>query len=179
MRGMVDFSMLLELHFLLTSLSTILLFTWFIVPYFYLTEHLSHYGYTEADSSKLLSIIGITSTIGMIFLGWAGDQPWLHVTKTYGCCLILTGLSTMSMNFFSTNYPLLLASCALFGLFFASTFSFTPVILVELVPLDRFTTAYGLILLCQGIGNLLGPPLAGKNYFIILNNRTVILYEHP
>lgn len=50
---------------------------------------------------------------------------------------------------------------AAFGLFFASNFSFTPVILVELIPLERFTTAYGLSLLCQGIGNLLGPPLAG------------------
>lgn len=52
-------------------------------------------------------------------------------------------------------------SSAAFGLFFASSFSFTPVILVELIPLERFTTAYGLSLLCQGIGNLLGPPLAG------------------
>ena len=50
---------------------------------------------------------------------------------------------------------------AAFGLFFASSFSFTPVILVQLIPLERFTTAYGLSLLCQGIGNLLGPPLAG------------------
>lgn len=52
-------------------------------------------------------------------------------------------------------------SSAAFGLFFASNFSFTPVMLVELIPLERFTTAYGLSLLCQGIGNLLGPPLAG------------------
>lgn len=27
--------------------------------------------------------------------------------------------------------------------------------------MDRFTSAYGLLLLVQGIGNLLGPPLAG------------------
>ncbi|GLV44577.1 chaski [Carabus blaptoides fortunei] len=160
-RCMADFSMLLELHFLLTSISTILLFTWFIVPYFYLAEHLTRFGYSESDSSKLLSVIGVTNTIGMIFLGWAGDQPWMHVTKTYGCCLILSGLSTISMIHFCDNYPMLVASCALFGLFIASNFTFTPVILVELVPLDRFTTAYGLILLCQGIGNLLGPPLAG------------------
>lgn len=161
LRGMADFSMLLEFHFLLLSISTIIVFTWFIVPYFYLAEHLSHYGYSEADSSKLLSIIGITNTIGMVGLGWAGDQPWMHVTKTYGCCLILCGLSTISMTYFSDNYVLIVISCACFGLLLASNFSFTPVILVELVPLDRFTTAYGLVLLCQGIGNLVGPPLAG------------------
>lgn len=62
----MDFSMFLELHFLFLSLSTILLFTWFIVPYFYLAEHLTRNSYTESDAANLLSIIGITNTIGMV-----------------------------------------------------------------------------------------------------------------
>lgn len=65
------------------------------------------------------------------------------------------------MPFFTESPYLLVASAALFGLFFASSFSFTPVVLVSLIPIERFTTGYGLILLCQGIGNLTGPPLAG------------------
>lgn len=52
----------------------------------------------------------------------------------------------------------------LFGLTFASSFSFTPIILVQLVNLDDFTCAYGLVLLIQGVGNLVGPPLAGMIY---------------
>lgn len=64
----MDFSMFLELHFLFLSLSTILLFTWFIVPYFYLAEHLTRNSYTESDAANLLSIIGITNTIGMVLL---------------------------------------------------------------------------------------------------------------
>ncbi|XP_014232430.1 uncharacterized protein LOC106656199 isoform X1 [Trichogramma pretiosum] len=161
LKGMMDFSMFSELHFLLLSLSTILLFTWFIVPYFYLAEHLTRQGYPESKAANLLSYIGITNTIGMIGLGWAGDQPWMNVTKTYTCCLIACGISTILMPVFTHNhYALIVTSCC-FGLFFASNFSFTPVILVEIIPLERFTTAYGLSLLCQGIGNLLGPPLAG------------------
>ncbi|XP_043266520.1 uncharacterized protein [Venturia canescens] len=161
LEGMMDFSMFLELHFLLLSLSTILLFTWFIVPYFYLAEHLTRNGYSESDGANLLSIIGITNTIGMIGLGWAGDQPWMNVSKTYTWCLIACGIATILMSIFTHHYVLLMITSAAFGLFFASNFSFTPVILVELIPLERFTTAYGLSLLCQGIGNLLGPPLAG------------------
>ncbi|XP_012284361.1 uncharacterized protein LOC105701830 isoform X2 [Orussus abietinus] len=161
LKGMMDFSMFLELHFLLLSMSTILLFTWFIVPYFYLAEHLTRNGYTESDAANLLSIIGITNTIGMIGLGWAGDQPWMNVTKTYTGCLLACGVATILMSVFTSSYVLLMITSAAFGLFFASNFSFTPVILVQLIPLERFTTAYGLSLLCQGIGNLLGPPLAG------------------
>ncbi|XP_066592507.1 uncharacterized protein [Prorops nasuta] len=161
LKGMLDFSMFLEFHFLLMSLSTILLFTWFIVPYFYLAEHLTRNKYEESDAANLLSIIGITNTIGMIGLGWAGDQSWMNVTKTYAWCLVACGIATILMSIFTHHYILLMITSAFFGLFFASSFSFTPVILVELIPLERFTTAYGLTLLCQGIGNLLGPPLAG------------------
>lgn len=96
-----------------------------------------------------------------IGLGWAGDQPWMNVSKTYTWCLIACGIATILMSVLTNYYYLLVVTAAAFGLFFASNFSFTPVILVELIPLERFTTAYGLSLLCQGIGNLLGPPLAG------------------
>jgi len=161
LRGMLDFSMFLEWHFLLLSLATILLFIWFIVPYFYITDFIKEHGMTEDQGSKLLSVIGITNTIGMIGLGWAGDQPWMNVTKTYAVCLVACGLTIIAMPLVIFNYYLLMAVSALFGVFFASNFSFTPTILVQLIPLERFTTAYGLVLLCQGIGNLLGPPLAG------------------
>jgi predicted MFS family arabinose efflux permease len=63
---MVDFSMFLEWHFLLMSVATILLFTWFIVPYFYLAELMVHNGYTEQEASTLLSIIGFTNFLGMV-----------------------------------------------------------------------------------------------------------------
>lgn len=95
-------------------------------------------------------------------LGWAGDQPWLNVGKTYGVCLVLCGVCCILMPIITDNYNILVVVCALFGVFFASNYSYTPTILVSLVPIDRFTTAYGLTLLCQGIGNLLGPPLAGS-----------------
>lgn len=49
----------------------------------------------------------------------------------------------------------------LFGLFIAANYALTSVILVELISLERFTNAYGLLLLVQGIANLIGPPLAG------------------
>lgn len=68
LKSMFDFSMFLEFHFLLMSLATILLFTWFIVPYFYLAEHLTRNNYDESDAARLLSIIGVTNTIGMVIL---------------------------------------------------------------------------------------------------------------
>ncbi|KAF5289772.1 hypothetical protein FQA39_LY03689 [Lamprigera yunnana] len=161
LKTIVDFSLFLEWHFLILNVSTILLYTWFIVPYFYLAEHLTRHGYTESEASVVISVIGVTNTIGMIGLGWAGDQPWLNIRKTYTACLILCGISCTSMMLFTDTYILLIISAACFGLFFSSNYSFTPALVVDIISLDKFTNAYGLILMSQGIGNLLGPPIAG------------------
>jgi MFS family permease len=92
----------------------------------------------------------------------------MNITKAYAANLVLCGITTLAMPLLVWNFWLLGGTAALFGLFFASNFTFTPPILVQLIPLERFTTAYGLILLSQGIGNLVGPPLGGLYLFITL-----------
>ncbi|XP_037035817.1 monocarboxylate transporter 14 [Bradysia coprophila] len=160
-KSIFDFSLFLDPKFAYFSVSTLLLFTWFIVPYFYLPEYMLKYGYTEEDAANLISVIGVFNTIGMIFLGWTGDQPWLNIPKTYAVCLVVCGVSVGLMPVFVENSILMIALAILFGITFASSFSFTPIILVRLVNLDDFTCAYGLVLLVQGVGNLVGPPIAG------------------
>lgn len=160
----------------------IYLFFRYIIPYFYITEHLLTFDYTEEQSAYLISIIGMFNTIGMLLLGWVGDKPWLNVTRCYAVCMIckfskfklnfplifvqippflVCGASVFLIPLVTYSYTLLILCSVLFGLTFASSFSFTPIILVRLVDLDDFTCAYGLILLVQGIGSLIGPPLAG------------------
>lgn len=97
----------------------------------------------------------------MVALGWIGDQKWCNVTKTYAFCLLLCGFSMFAIPFATSSYTALATLCAIFGVTFASSFSFTPIITSRLVEMDDFTLAYGLILLVQGIGSLVGPPLAG------------------
>ncbi|KOB75862.1 Monocarboxylate transporter 14 [Operophtera brumata] len=91
---MFNVNLFKKMTFNLLCLGTIILFVWFIVPYFYLAEHMIDRG--------------------------------------------------------------------AFGLLFAASFTFTPSLLVKLVSLDDFTSAYGLVLLAQGIGHLIGPPLSGR-----------------
>lgn len=147
---------------------------------------MKNYGYTEEDSAKLISIIGIFNTIGMVGLGFIGDRPWLNVNICYASCMIgkksnkklnliycyfhfiVCGVSVGLMPIFVESYGSLIVLCTIFGLTFASSFSFTPSILVSLVDLDDFTCAYGLVLLVQGIGIIIGPPLAAFIYDITL-----------
>lgn len=75
--------------------------------------------------------------------------------------LSVCGLSVGLIPVVGDNYLLLCGLSVVFGVTFASSFSFTPTILAQIVDLEDFTCAYGLILLTQGIGNLVGPPIAG------------------
>ncbi|KAG5889295.1 hypothetical protein JTB14_031942 [Gonioctena quinquepunctata] len=159
LKNTLNLSLFLELHFLILAISTTILFIWFIVPYFYLAELMVRIGYTDAQASLALSTIGFTNTIGMVLLGWVGDR--VNISKTYAVCLLLCGLSIACMIFFSGLYVMLIINSGLFGLFFASCFSLLPSLVAELVPLEDFTMAYGLTLMCMGVGNLTGPPLAG------------------
>lgn len=80
--------MFLDPKFFCFNFSTILLFIWYVVPYFSITDHLLRYNYTETDGANLISVIGVFNTIGMVILGYIGDKPWLDVPKTYAACLI-------------------------------------------------------------------------------------------
>ncbi|XP_026750894.1 monocarboxylate transporter 14-like [Galleria mellonella] len=161
---MFNIALFKKMTFNLLCLGTIILFTWFIVPYFYLAEHMIQEGYTEDDGADMLSLIGITNTIGMVGLGWIGDFPQVSIGNLYALCLVLCGAAVAALPVAAQDYWILASVSAAFGLLFAASFTFTPSLLVKLVSLDDFTSAYGLVLLAQGIGHLIGPPMSGMIY---------------
>ncbi|KAJ8728393.1 hypothetical protein PYW08_016778 [Mythimna loreyi] len=164
-----DFNMFTEFHFLMMNLSTLVLFIWFIVPYFYISNFMLMSGYTEDDGTWMLSAFGIATIIGIVGLGWMGDLPWVNVTKTYALCLIFCGITIILFPVLIRvmdpeapySFYIIALNAVMFGLMFSSSYSYTPSILVELIALERFTMAYGLVLLSQGLGHLVGPPMAG------------------
>ncbi|XP_034652123.1 uncharacterized protein LOC117891060 [Drosophila subobscura] len=164
MKSVFDFSMFLDLKFALFNLSTLFLFIWFIIPYLYLPDYMKQYNYDVNVSAVLISAIGIAQTVGMIGLGYVGDQPWMNINICYSLCMLVCGASVFFMPMLMTSYNGLLTMCVIFGFTFASSFSFTPSILVSIVDLDDFTCAYGLVLLVQGVGMIAGPPIAGLIY---------------
>lgn len=61
-----DFNMFTEFHFLMMNLSTLVLFVWFIVPYFYISNFMSMSGYTDAQGAWMLSVFGVATIIGIV-----------------------------------------------------------------------------------------------------------------
>jgi hypothetical protein len=159
-KDILDFSYFLDIRFLLFAISNFILYTWYDVVYVYLPDFALEHNVSETDASMLISLIGIINMFGEIILGWAGDREELNPNIVYAICMALCGVSVVMVPFFFTYTGMCILSSA-FGLFIAANYSLTSIILVNLVDLDRFTNAYGLLLLVQGIANLVGPPLAG------------------
>lgn len=157
---MFDFSYFRDPKFLLFALSNFLLYTWYDVPYVYLSDHAIKLGYSDNQGSLLISTIGIVNMVGEIILGWMGDRPWANAGLIYAISMACCG-TVCSLVPLVTDYSILCLLSGSFGFFIAANYSLTCIILVELISLDRFTNAYGLLLLVQGFGNLIGPPIGG------------------
>uniref|UniRef100_A0A182MPH1 Major facilitator superfamily (MFS) profile domain-containing protein n=1 Tax=Anopheles culicifacies TaxID=139723 RepID=A0A182MPH1_9DIPT len=158
--SILDFSYFSDIHYLLFAISNFLLYTFYDVPYVYLGDNASQIGFSHAQSSMLIAIIGILNMVGEVVLGWMGDRKSVNANYTYAICMALCGLVTALVPLFK-DYTSLSVLAGGFGLFIAANYSLTSIILVELITLERFTNAYGLLLLVQGVANLVGPPLAG------------------
>ncbi|CAG2101592.1 unnamed protein product [Medioppia subpectinata] len=128
-----DLRLLSSPSFLLLSLSGFLCLTGFFIPFMYIADRAKLLGYTPEKSAFLLSVIGITNTIGRVFCGWVSDRPKVNA---------------LLIN----NVALTIGAC------FATLRS---VITVELLGLERLTNAFGLLLMFQGIAVTIGSPIGG------------------
>ncbi|KAK4874831.1 hypothetical protein RN001_014191 [Aquatica leii] len=157
----IDVSHFANAKYLLFAISNFLLYTWYDVEYMYLNDHALGMEISEEDASMLISVIGIVNMFGEIILGWAGDRSWINPNIVYAVCMCLCGAVIAVVPLLNSYWSLCVVAGG-FGFFIAANYSLTCIILVELITLERFTNAYGLLLLVQGVANLIGPPIAGK-----------------
>lgn len=67
-----------------------------------------------------------------------------------------------------TSYWALATYCGSFGFLISANYALTTIILVDLLGMSKLTNAYGVVMFSEGVGNLLGPPIAGEKYITIL-----------
>ncbi|CDW55106.1 MFS 1 domain containing protein [Trichuris trichiura] len=161
--NMVNYRLLSHPSMLILCVANIVGMLGFYVPFVYLTAYAESLGSTKEQSSLLLSVIGITNTIGRVLFGWISDQRWVTALTINNISLLFCGaLTSLCMVFGS--YTLLMTYSVLFGLFIAPYISLTAVILVEEVGLEQLTNAFGLLVLARGVSAMVGSPIGGAVY---------------
>lgn len=135
-------------------------------PYVYIPDHAASLpSIQEGSGAFIISIVGVLNTLGVVIVGYVGDKPWIDPSLLYALCTIVAGASVATIPLFSSYLPLATAS-AIYGFTISANYTLVPEIVVNLISLDNFTGAYGLLLLIQGIAGLIGPPIAGWLYDI-------------
>ncbi len=160
MRQMLDTSILRSIIFVYFSISSMLLYMWYDVPYVYSPAKATDMGISDGDASYLVSILGIVSTFGQIVIGYLGDRPGVRALHLYNVLTSIAGIATMLVPIIP-SYIGLCVYAGVFGFFISGNYALTTIILVELLGMEKLTNAYGFVMLAEGIANLIGPPIAG------------------
>ncbi|KAI3378770.1 hypothetical protein SNEBB_010405 [Seison nebaliae] len=133
----------------------------YFVPYVYIVDRAVQMNVEKSKASFLISIIGITNTVGRVIGGKLCDYfPAIHINNI---SLLLTGLVTLAMPFY-TNYKLLMLYSALFGLFIAPHISVSSTLLSDVTHGKDIAHAFGILTLARGLVGFFGSPLAGVVY---------------
>ena len=72
------------------------------------------HGIPESKAAMLLSVIGITNTLGRILAGWITDRPEVDVLWVNIAALLVGGAVCVAIPF-TSNYSVLLLQAAIFG----------------------------------------------------------------
>ncbi|CAL1534048.1 unnamed protein product [Lymnaea stagnalis] len=160
---MIDISLLKDISFMLICLGNITAFLGFYIPFMFLVDRAVNLDIDKSDAAFLISIIGITNTVGRVMVGKLAD---LHIIDsliiTY-VSIALCGVVTALVPFCNT-YPLLATNAAVFGLGMAAFISLSSIVICDRMGLEKLTNAFGLLSMVRGIAGMAGPPLAGFMY---------------
>ncbi|VDK83285.1 unnamed protein product [Litomosoides sigmodontis] len=161
--GMIDISLMKEPAMFLLCISNLCGMLGFYVPFMFLIDMAVAKGHTKGSGSLLLSVIGVTNTIGRIAFGWLADRGWLSALTINNFALLGCGTLTCLCPLLP-GYGGLMIYSILFGFIISAYISLTSIVLVDELGLDRLTNSFGLLVVSRGIASLLGTPLAGIVY---------------
>ncbi|XP_048777915.1 monocarboxylate transporter 12-like [Ostrea edulis] len=163
LRDMLDISLLTDIPFLMICAGNLLAMTGFYVPFTYVVDHALQLGISKPDAAFLLSIIGITNTVGRIASGLLVDIFKLDALVINNVALVLSAV-LLFVEPFCKTYELLIGFSVLYGFCVAAYISLTSIIICNLLGLRKLTNAFGLVTLARGVAGVLGPPAAGAVY---------------
>ena len=112
------------------------------------------------QASLLVSVIGISNTVGRIGCGYISDFKWVDSLVVTNISFLLTGVCVIIFPLLHTFTEFVLLSLV-FGICIAALVTLTSIVLVDVLGLEKLTSAFGLLIMFRGVATIMGPPLAG------------------
>ncbi|VDI76009.1 Hypothetical predicted protein [Mytilus galloprovincialis] len=156
-----DFSLLKSPTFVVYGISCFLCMFGFFIPFNFLPDYAKEVGLSSGEQALLISLIGIANTVARLAVGFISDRPWADCLLINNMALILAGGTTAFVPFYRI-YGVLITYSILFGSGIAAFVSLRSIIMVELMGIEKLSSSFGLVVLCQGLSSFLGPPVTGS-----------------
>ncbi|GFO32965.1 monocarboxylate transporter [Plakobranchus ocellatus] len=157
---MLNFSILKNQKYWFVLMGNFFCMIGFYVPFVYIPERAIELGIDEAKAAFLLSVIGISNTVGRVLIGLIVQCLRLDCVLVTTVALIVSGGVTVLLPL-TQDYAVLAALSAVFGLCVAAYIALCSVLLCDLLGVQNLTNAFGYVILFRGVACIIGPPLAG------------------
>ncbi|CAH1237914.1 SLC16A4 [Branchiostoma lanceolatum] len=158
-----DVTLLKKRRFLLFATADLLSSFSYLIPYVHVVPCARTRGIDETKAPFLLSVAGITEVLARVFSGWFSDLKIISKLHVYMIFIALNALACFLFPL-ATSYPALLAYSVAMGTCTGGFRALIMPLVADTVGVVRMPNAFGLTLVCEGIGILLGPPVAGWLY---------------
>ncbi|XP_064118467.1 uncharacterized protein LOC135223692 isoform X1 [Macrobrachium nipponense] len=167
MRGtlsqMMDFSLLKNPVFLMIGVANLFGMLGFYTPFVYLPAAAQEKGVDPEYSTFLISLIGITNTVGRVLSGLIADMPCVSALWINNICIVMSGVCVF-LTPLAHSYGSFIALALFFGFFVSPFIALTSIIIVDLLGLRQLVNAFGVLCIFRGLAGIMGPPVSGSIY---------------
>eukprot|EP00105_Crassostrea_gigas_P046320 XP_019930468.1 PREDICTED: monocarboxylate transporter 5 isoform X1 [Crassostrea gigas] len=126
----------------------------------YISPFARDHGMTTTEVSILVSVTNMCDFIGRGLCGVIANQRIVKNSTIVAISQLVTGATLALCPFYGSFWSFIVLA-VMFGLFAGAIFSMTPSIVVDFVGIENFRTAFGILILGQGITMGTGAPLLG------------------
>ncbi|NXO59578.1 MOT6 protein, partial [Aramus guarauna] len=134
----------------------------FALPHIYLVPYAIQNGVEERRAALLISVIGFINIFIRPFTGLLSGHRVFTGRRIYlfSLAVLLCGLSNF-ICVISAEFNVLFIYCVILSIAMSGIGALTFQVLMDVVEMDRFSSALGLFTILESITLLIGPPLTG------------------
>ncbi|XP_014673667.1 PREDICTED: monocarboxylate transporter 4-like [Priapulus caudatus] len=157
-----DVTLLRDVKLLIFAVSMILWNIGTVTVFVTVSDYLIESGIAQDKAYFLLTIIGISNTIGRLLAGFTALIRHIRYANHWVYTVSVAGHAISSM-LFSTGgtFGVFALYGTLFGFFFGLQLGALANVIIDLFGIKKFNNSYGYLMFAEGIGNVIGAPIAG------------------
>ncbi|XP_029456430.1 monocarboxylate transporter 6 [Rhinatrema bivittatum] len=134
----------------------------FVLPLFYLVPYATNKGIEESKAAFLLALIGFINIFMRPIAGLVSGMRFFKERMIYvfSAAMLVNALSNF-ISAVSASYSMLVLYCVVYSMSMSFIGALIFQVLMDIVGMKRFPSAFGLFTILESITILIGPPLAG------------------